>query len=941
MGYNIEEILNTPTIIIEETIDKMNSSLNGVEIGNEFTTPFHMLLEGSRSLSKDSLLGTESIIRRKFPSLAKTPDDIYLQIHTEVKDNIFAIAGTAPIVFYVNVMELKQYGVYENNNYTMTIPSGTTIEVRGVMFTLLNDINVSLSKNGITTVEQINNDLDIAVNDIGILNSNLYSDAETVDWLVFETVVKNISKTTIEIPITVGSNFIKSIPLTNKFSTIEVSYSDNDIVTPMVITYSDTYLDESKPTAVITLTNNTVNVMIPEIYLNNKEIDGILIIDVYETNGELYLPLNQLALEDYVLTLKNTGKTEYTAVSSNITMVTGSRGVLSNGVNSMEFDELRNAIIDSTLGDIDLPITDLQIKRKAKMLGYDLSLVKDTLFSRLYIANKSLPEPESALVTTKPDIFFNRTTIDLNSDLNNDYLKMYKDIFVINNNALFRYDNNGNIRLLSNIDNEAFNLLSKSNKIEYLKTNKLFYTPYSYVVKYDENVTYTEVYYLKPDMDNIRILKKNFNVLPKVNTKQFSITKTLKGYQILSNIAYNEELSKTDMSKLKARIVFDLADSSSKLYFDASYDVLSGLFTFDIETGYLYNNLIDLVNGESLLVDRAVNLNTKANIYLYSTDENIVDSEKFLLTEFGKSLDYNISILTKESIDINFGIKLDYLYNTMYTMYNSKKYKKYTYDLPLVYTDDVYEINNNGLIFNANVSPSGRVNLTGKLLHKKGDPVLDIDGNVVYKYRKGDTILENGIPVIDTIGGIKRILNIMMLEYEFKLAETDTYKKYNELFMDIITSMVYTDMTNLNSITLENTRIKYKSYRSLEDVSINVNNVTYLMPYGINPEIILYINSDNVITSSVTIEDYKSTCGKILSKHLDNNTIVLKNIKEEIISTLGNTIKAVGISGIDSNNSEVINISGINRFIINKKLEVNEANLFTVKYDLNLKIQYV
>ena len=439
MERTLEEILATPTIIIEDNLNNFDTELNGGTITREFTTPFHMLMESSTSLSKDGLLASQSIIRRKLPSLATTSSDIYLHIHNDLKDNMFAIPGTAPLVFYVNVIDLKQYGIKENNSYKMSIPANSVIEVRGVIFTLLNDIEITLKDNGNITVEQINNDLDIAVNDIGILTSTLYTDSEGVEWVVFETSIKNITKTTYNIPITISNNFKKSIGISKKYSTVYISYTDNETKN-MKVSYSDDYLNEKDPTAIISLESNNITVYVPDIYLLDRTVSGILNIDVYETEGSIYLPLNQLAVTDYIITLVNTGKSIYTAVSTNVTIAVSSRGILNNGVDNMSFDELKQAVINSTLGDIDQPITDLQIKRKAKMSGYELDLVKDTLFNRLYIASKALPEPDSTLIHSKPDLFFNRTTINLDSDMYNNFISIYDDIFIINKDSIFKYE---------------------------------------------------------------------------------------------------------------------------------------------------------------------------------------------------------------------------------------------------------------------------------------------------------------------------------------------------------------------------------------------------------------------------------------------------------------------------------------------------------------------
>ena len=89
-------------------------------------------------------------------------------------------------------------------------------------------------------------------------------------------------------------------------------------------------------------------------------------------------------------------------------MVVASRGTLNNGINAMSFEELKNAIVNSTLGDIGLPITSKQLKRKVKMYGYELKLVDDSLLGREFIASKPLPDIKTSMIKSYPDIYFNK-----------------------------------------------------------------------------------------------------------------------------------------------------------------------------------------------------------------------------------------------------------------------------------------------------------------------------------------------------------------------------------------------------------------------------------------------------------------------------------------------------------------------------------------------------
>lgn len=200
---------------------------------------------------------------------------------------------------------------------------------------------------------------------------------------------------------------------------------------------------------------------------------------------------------------------------------------------------------------------------------------------------------------------------------------------------------------------------------------------------------------------------------------------------------------------------------------------------------------------------------------------------------------------------------------------------------------------------------------------------------------------EFGNKIVDELAGIKRIVSILMFEYEFKLAETETYKNYMEIVMSNLYSMMYTDMVDLNSYTIEKTKIMYKSFRSIAEVPVVVNNVVYLLPCLVKPKIVLVVESSTTVLDSKVIEDYKATCGKIISKHLNSNKIYLRDIKDEIMTTIGNRVIGVKLTGIEDKNSEIILTTDDNRFTINKKLVATEANQLTVKYDLDLTIEYV
>ena len=936
----IQDIIQSPRLGMENALVEMEEGLNGNTIGRDYTSAYHNLLETSRLLAVDSLMGTANIIRKKFPILANNMEDLFFNIHDEVKDNLFSIGGTVPMVFYINVMDLRQYGIRENSSFITTIPSGSTITVLETSFTLLNDIIITLKDNNIITIEQIENELDIAINNVKLLQSNIYTDDNGIEWILFETKVRNVIKTTKIENISHSGNLSLDIPLTLKYSTITAGYINNGIYNKMAISYSDEYLNENVPTAFVTLKDNLVNVIIPKKYISDGNVLGNVVIDVYETDGEKSLDLTRVPIEEFTLNIENQDSDKYKATSINITMVVASRGTLNNGINAMSFEELKNAIVNSTLGDIDLPITSNQLKRKVKMYGYELKIVDDSLLGREFIASKPLPDIKTSMIKSYPDIYFNKSEIDINDEQISKFINIYENLFIIKENSIHKKDSNGILKLLSNEDYDYFNKLNKVSKIKYLKDNKLFYSPFTYVIKYEKDITNSEVYYLKPNIENIRILDSNPNILLRANTSKYGIFKIDNGFNIKTAPILNDELSSTDLTKLKARLHIPIRNSNSTVYFDTNYDVTNKMFSFDIITGELFDSVYKVLNGNSILKDINIDLNTNMYLYIYTSDNTIIDSSNFLYNEFGLQ-DKNV-ILNKELFTVKLGTKLNYIYNNVLTLFNNRQYKRHESTIPLTYENDVYEKYDNGLIINPRELSNGRVELNMKLLHSKGDVVLDSKGEMIYKSKAGDIILDkDNKPIVDNINGIKRVMDILMLEYEYIVADTETHINYLDLVMNNILAMVYTDMEEINDITMDITKIKYKTFRNMSDVNIIVNNILYPIPYNVTPNITLILDKNNIISDSVLIEEIKSICGKVITKHLNSEKILLSNIKKDLIDNISISIIGIKISGIEPKNNEAIITTDENRFSINKILELTETNNMIVKYDINLEMEYI
>ena len=92
---------------------------------------------------------------------------------------------------------------------------------------------------------------------------------------------------------------------------------------------------------------------------------------------------------------------------------------------------------------------------------------------------------------------FNKAGIILSDEEESKFVSKYTDLFIIHENAVYTVDKDGLIKLITDSEISYFENLNKSNKAKYLKDNKLFFSPLTYVVKYGSDTISSEVYYLK------------------------------------------------------------------------------------------------------------------------------------------------------------------------------------------------------------------------------------------------------------------------------------------------------------------------------------------------------------------------------------------------------------------------------------------------------------
>ena len=946
---DLQDLVYDPTRIQKKILDFLASAGDGKLNISDPTNPFIMGIEAVSVIAANSLYETKNVIRSKYPSLASKADELYQHLSDKELTGIFSSPAECSILFYLNVADVREQGYrIDNNNFTeCVIPEGTFIEILGVTLTLLNDISVRLYDNSTVYAEQLLSENELAYDDIGALNTWLESSSDGNSWIVIQTKIKQVKVYSSNQAIVASQGFSQIMNIENKYCYSHVTYANTATGNKKVSLnkcHNEEYIDPQLPSVFISVADKNIRYKIPDMYLQEGDISGTINIDLYDTLGKMYLPINQYGFEEYNITLGDTGKSVQASCVENIAVMCKANSILEGGIDSLTLDELRTSIINnSTASSVSQAITDAQLEMNGRLLGYELYKDLDVVTERAYIALKSLPNVESTVLFSKQDVFFNTCMFNVGDLAKNPFLTITQDSFILKSNSIFK-EVNGVTTLITPEQLEFLKNLSGVSLIEHLKTNKYFYNPYYYIINLDETFSNSSVYELDyPNVDAIRIKERNLNVNHRANTDRYGLFKTSGGYELRITLATNEEFNTLDPKSIRLQVKLPLFGGEQFAYINGEYRQEDSQWVIPINSTFNIDaqDYLDLTNGDSSLFTKKFRLAGTISLYIMSSDRAIIDDSLFLVDEIYNDSTVQYTVFNKEELDLTFGRKLEYIHNKLYNVYSERKFKKYTKDVQATYAEDVYKQDPaTGAKFKVKTEGKEKT-LEFEILHRKGD-VIQKDGQPVILHKKGDPVLdEKGQPVVDQMVGINRYIDIMLLEYEFFASNNTPYINYRNTNLETIRKYLTIDLPSLNRELLENTSIKYKSYKTSNNVNILVNNTVETIPYYITPEVTLYVTGVSELKNDV-LEQYKITIGNIINSHCDNTTIRLEDIKNDIKNTLGNSIASIKIQGMDPNNAEIITIKDKHvKLTLGKILDINNNNEYIVKYDIKIVVQYI
>lgn len=916
MLAEVKECGSDPQRVLQVSMDLLEEVHGGTNEIVDATSPFAFLWETAGVTHTASIEEGVSIVRRLYPSLAQTPENIYHHMSYKAYLNRFSSPSRVAVTLNVQLDQLRQYAVRPTGeNYRMIIiPRDTKLTVAGdVTFMLPYPVVIKLSDANTLQVyydnEIISPFQQLTTN---ALEARVYKDASSnVTWIRMDVEMIQINAKQVTDNVQRGYYFVQNISFTDQFFFVRAYYQTEetgDAWIEMLTTHSPVVYDPNRPTLQLKVTEQMVNVSLPLIYQNSGLISGAIRIDVFTSKGDLVQDMSNFAVSDFILDMstldpaRDTGT--YTAALNFVTVRAWTASTTSGGKGAVPFPALIERVVDNAVGELKVPITNIQVSANAENSGFDLVTNVDVLTNRAFLATRKLPAPSNTKLMTSANVGIATYITDNPSTISHPWVAVKPDRTTFLAKNLYQ-SVNGVIRLLSRDEVIALQALQDTNKLAQLNNNRYLYSPFYYVVDRSSLELTLRPYHLdKPEATNLNFVLQNQTLNQVVNTASYFLEKTDTGYRLTIQTKSGAVYKQMSDASVGVQLAVYPTDSSRLAYWKGvqvgTLPDGERVFQFDIVTDHDINSdhhisftnaQIDQSGPQSIWVDLKTELKI---IYVTSsiTSNYKPDATSPLVGTF---LDTSpIAGVTHEILSTTFGHNLSSLWSRSRTLPDQTIYQRYTVDVPLIATKTIYK--QDAQTGSAVSVVDGEI--VFDVLYQAGAPILDEQGQPLFRHRKGDVILQNGIPVIDTVKVGRRELDMMFVDGRHYFVDDPAFLAYNNEFVKQITTWILQDMSTLQAKALEKTKFFFYPKNQLTSVVLlNSDGIEVKLDSEQSLTLDIYVTAD-VFRSADARLRMREKAIRYLDTWIGETTLSVSDAAQDLKGIYGDSVTSLRVRGL-------------------------------------------
>jgi len=936
-------------IMVNATIDYLTALYNDEVSIVDATNPAMFLIEANCTSAVNFIDHSNSNLSKRYLSLAVTEEEIFSHLADDDYDNIFSYPGSCTFDVLVQTSLLKSYSIdSDNGKFTyVSIAKDTEVVVNGIPYTFKHEVEIRNYVNGAIKVIYIKNDDDV---ESFVIDNYVFRDSELVTWLKFSVDLNQMSRSSGDFTTIKSYNFNETISYEGEYKGVKVYNVVNGELKKIQVTYINELYDPQVPFCKVVVGEDSIAVSIPSIYINSSQVNGDIKIVVEATNGNFAYSYENFVSSNFRYTLRNHeyGTTDANLAFSECSAMITTNGLVYGGRSALSLNEVKQMAMDHTLGTNVLPITTKHMAANINESGYDSFRTIDTLTGRLYVMSSDIPVIENSNMYTELDTSFLKLEVVINDIRLLDSVVDNDSQITILPSTLYRMVDN-KATILTGSEASALRSMSSVDQVATIDTDNLRKSPFFYNVDYESGILGVNVY----QMDNPKLLNRNFydfnesiplfmssgNISMTYSLEDFEYTLviTLKPDSVLSTIPRNQIFG-------QLFIPYDGVNRYVDIYDVINYSDGRVELYFKIGTNlYIKDNRLTLTNfkngdGEVEEIDISLigDISVLYGITNKEADYTTGNLDELITQDSSLPLKYP---LTHEKLTIKFGTNLEYIWKDSRILGGGTETEKWERDIPLKHeiTSVSYDPLEGDDVIPFSMDDECKVIYTPAYI--KGEIVLDEDGEIIYKYRKGDVKLGTNGEVL-TQPTEKRNITMDVLTYSGCVAFVSNEDMLSLVsnVNDYIISQSTVDIEPLLKLTLERTTLLYKPKDSLGEVNIEIN--------GNNPT---WIEKEQKFDITYYVEEYvfendelktkiKNRTIDILSEELKNLTVSYSSCVIALNTELNDLIVSLSIDGFGGESNKALTVSLVDagdRLSIAKKLSLDVENKVTIEEDIS------
>lgn len=946
-----EAVSSNPAAVLQLSLDRLTEAQNGEVYFVDPSNPALSLFETAAVLGSNSVNQGTALLRRIYPIQAQTPEDLYAHMTYRDYLNRFASPSIDPFEIYVSLSQFMNYAVRPAGaNYVMiTIPRNTKITINDyVSFTLQYPIDIKYYD---THSLEVSYDASVPsplqTLQTNIINYELMGEVGSNErWIRFSIQVPQVSIKKVTSNVQQGRYLVMDIDFEDQYVVTRAFYRSGLAGTwiEMQTTHAPTVLDPTTPTVQLKVINNTLNVTLPLVYQTTGQVDGEIRFDVYTCKGA-----EIINLADYPAARYNVDMTPldpavdssvYVAAAANVNVRSYSTALMSGGKNALTFAQLKNRVINSSLGAQEIPITRMNANAFTENRGFELISDVDVVTNRIFLASRSLPRPSDPRLVTPANIGISTLITDDPATLNHEWVRVHNKRVTFLSKNLYQMKN-GQLQLLPVSTVESLQLLEPSQKLSVINSNNYMYSPFYYVLNTASEELQTKAYHLdQPSAKDLSFVSQNPTIQLVVNTGEYSITKTYTGYKIQIQTKSGSLYKQLQDNEVYAQLAVLLPNASRRAYWKG---VLVGktedgerIFEFDLKTDYDIDtdNFIQFINARinnDLDSQALARLASKFDIFHITTSLTQIYQPSDIDEMIAKFLiPGNCAAITYETVNLEFGKSLDGLWTRSRTLPDSQIYERYAIDVPLVYDQDVY----GDPPFT--IEPDGTIKYN--IIFKAGEVQRNEDGEIIYLHKKGDVVRVNGVPVSQGVLSAQREFDILLVDGKNYFVTDEAYLSYNKEFVSTIVDWVTQDIPELNKQTLDNTKIFFYPKNRLSRAKILIADYTQMNITAEQPLTLDLYVSEDIVRDDAQKNSLRTQVIQYLNQWISQKQLSVSFAQTAITDLFPDSIESIKINGLGPNQdmTYVLIADDKDRLSLKRILDVQQDGLFIIREDVTI-----